>query len=92
MVQGLLATVAHKGHIDFSVATYKNSDRTLSNVNYKLCVLDMRVDSRSVDTKMVGERFFLTTFFVLLKVSDGWTLPDYLPTVRNINGNHEQNY
>ena len=41
---------------------------------------------------MVGERFFLTTFFVLLKVSDGWTLPDYLPTVRNINGNHEQNY
>ena len=38
--------------------TYKNSDRTLNNVNYKLCVLDMRVDSRSVDTKMVGERFF----------------------------------
>ena len=28
----------------------------------------------------------------MLKVSDGWTLPDYLPTVRNINGNHEQNY
>ena len=72
--------------------TYKNSDRTLNNVNYKLCVLDMRVDSRSVDTKMVGERFFLTTFFVLLKVSDGWTLPDYLPTVGNINGNHERNY
>ena len=52
----------------------------------------MLVDSRSVDTKIVGERFFLTTFLVLLKVSDGWTLPDYLPTVRNINSNHERNY
>ena len=42
---------------------------------------------------MVGnrERFFLTTLFVLLKVSDGWALPNYLPTVRNINGNHERN-
>ena len=36
--------------------------------------------------------FFLTTFFVLMKVSDGWALPDYLPTVRNIDGNHERNY
>ena len=42
---------------------------------------------------MVGnrERFFLATFFVLLKVSDDWTLPNYLPTVRNINWNHERN-
>ena len=48
--------------------------------------------SKLLDTKMVGERFFLTTFFVLLKVSYGWTLPDYLPTVRNINGNNERNY
>ena len=28
----------------------------------------------------------------MLKVSDGWTLQDYLPAVRNINGNHERNY
>ena len=46
--------------------------------------------------KMVGnyirERFFLTPLFVLLKFSDGWALPDYLPTVRNIDGNHERNY
>ena len=46
--------------------------------------------------KMVGnyirERFFLTTLFVLLNFSDGWALPDYLPTVRNIDGNHERNY
>lgn len=45
-------------------------------------------------TKMVGdhERFFLTTFLILLKVSDDWALPDYLPTIRNIYGNHGQNY
>ena len=36
--------------------------------------------------------FFLTTLFGLMKVSDGWALPDYLPTVRNIDGNHERNY
>ena len=36
-----------------------------------------------------GERFFPTTFLVLLKVSDGRALPDYLPTVRNINGSHK---
>ena len=44
-------------------------------------------------TKMVGnrERFFLTTLFILLKVSGGWALPNYLPTVRNINGNRERN-
>ena len=46
--------------------------------------------------KMVGNyicgRFFLTTLLVLLKVSDGWAIPDYLPTVRNIDGNHERNY
>ena len=43
---------------------------------------------------MVGdhERFFLTTFLILLKVSDDWALPDYLPTIRNIYGNHGQNY
>ena len=45
--------------------------------------------------KMVGNyirgRFFLTTLFVLLKVSDGWALPHYLPTVRNIDSNHERN-
>ena len=44
---------------------------------------------------MVGNyirgRFFLTTLFVLLKGADGWALPDYLPTVRNIDGNHERN-
>ena len=46
--------------------------------------------------KMVGNytrvHFSLTTLFVLLKFSDGWALPDYLPTVRNIDGNHERNY
>ena len=40
----------------------------------------------------IRERFFLTTLFVLLNFSDGWALPDYLPTVRNINANHERNY
>ena len=45
-------------------------------------------------TKIVGNHvcFFLTTFFSLLKVSDSWALPDYLPTVRNIYGNHERIY
>ena len=45
---------------------------------------------------MVGNyirgRFFLTTLFVLLKVSDGWALPGYLPSIRNMDGNHERKY
>ena len=46
----------------------------------------MRADFRSVDKDgWYHERFFLTTFFVLLKVSDGWALSNYLLTVRNIN-------
>ena len=56
---------------------------------YKPYVLDMPVDSRSVNKD--GWCFFLITFLVFLKVSDGWALPNDLPTIRNINGNHERN-
>lgn len=76
------------------IATYKNSDRTLTKVKTTSHVLWTRMLTLDRWTKMVGdhERFFLTTFLILLKVSDDWALPDYLPTIRNIYGNHGQNY
>ena len=62
-------------------------------MDMRACVCVLTLDQWE---KMVGnyirERFFLTTLFVLLKFSDGWALPDYLPTLRNIDGNHERNY
>ena len=56
-----------------------------------VCVLTLDQWEKMV-ANYICERFFFTTLFVLLKFSDGWALPDYLPTIRNIDGNHERNY